>query len=71
MTNVSQLKPKPNARVVELLESFLKRAKDGEIRSIALVGLNSEGSTSAWHHDNEMQTLLGAVLVVQHRILSE
>lgn len=71
MTKVSQLKPKPNDKVVKLLEGFLERAKAGELRSIALVGLNPEGSVSAWHHDNELQALLGAVLVVQHRILSE
>lgn len=71
MTNLAAVKPKPNDKVVELLENFLQRAKDGDLRSVALVGLNQEGSVSAWHHNNELQTLLGAILVVQHRILSE
>lgn len=59
----------PVARVVDLLEKALARAKTGELRSVAIAGvLGNHDATTAYEHEDHIFALLGSVSYLQARI---
>lgn len=74
MTNVKSIdgrtvQGQPVERVVELLENALKRAKSGELRSVAIAGICANfDATTAYEHEDHIFSLLGAVTYLQGRI---
>lgn len=59
----------PVERVVQLLENALKRAKSGELRSIAIAGVcGNHDATTAYEHEDHIFALLGALNYLQARI---
>jgi len=59
----------PNKELVVQLESFLKQAKSGEIRSmITVIGWNDDCVTTGWVYDNRSspRRLLAQLVMTQH-----
>lgn len=54
---------------VRLLEDMLLKARSGEIRSVAIVGVKTNGHVvSAYHSEDQYYTLLGAASWLAHRM---
>lgn len=66
--------PEVNPDAVEKLETMLARAKAGELRAVAIAGLTTEGYTGCYAEDDrqlDRPALLGAIMSLQHRYLTE
>jgi hypothetical protein len=72
MSNLVELKTRPvlvNESVVARLEEVLAEARAGKIASVAIAGVESDGSiVSAWSETDDFGKLLGAVARLQFRI---
>lgn len=56
---------------IKVLEDMLAKARSGEIRSVAVVGVKAnENVISAWHSESQYYTLLGAASWLAHRMNS-
>lgn len=67
-TNVAPI----NKDVVASLERLLEEAKRGEIQSFAFAAVRPCGdSVTGWNNRAHYHHLLGALLVVQNRLLNE
>lgn len=61
----------PDERVVDLLEGYLKEAKAGNLRSVAVVGVTTDGTvTTAWRHNSDLFTMVGGVAWLQQRLVN-
>ncbi|QIG69482.1 hypothetical protein EVB79_112 [Rhizobium phage RHph_N3_13] len=74
-SNVFELKTRTkivNESCVELLESWLERAKSGEVQTVAIAGLtDSSSSTTQWSEIDHVQALLGALKILEARIVRQ
>ena len=70
MSNVYALPTLPNicrADAIETLERYLERAKAGEITTVAIAAINTEGSANfSYSQQVSGVSLLGAVTLLQH-----
>jgi hypothetical protein len=75
MMNVVEFKPRTkivNESVVELLEHWLEMAKSGEVDTVAIAGLISDGSSISQASEvGHVQALLGALRILEMRIVRE
>jgi len=56
--------------VIELLETALKEARAGEIQAIAVAIVRpSSALNTAWSDNSNVSPLLGAALLLQHRLM--
>ncbi len=66
---------RPNERTIELLEEMLEEAKNGSIQCVAIAALTSDGANvTVFNFPDRHQrvfSMLGAILYLEHRILSE
>lgn len=54
---------------IKIIESMLDKARSGEIRSIAIVGVKANQSVvSCWHSEEQFHTLLGAASWLSYRM---
>lgn len=54
---------------VRVLEEMLARAKRGELRSVAIVGVTDQDNClTVWNSDNQYYTLLGAASWLAYRM---
>lgn len=61
-----------NAESVAILKEYLAMAEAGEIQAVAVAGVRGDGSTQTQSSSTDhFQTLLGAVAVLQHRMIEE
>lgn len=59
-----------NTEVVEVLEHWLEMAKAGEIVSISIAGVRDDlASHTQWSSCDNIQILIGAVAILQHKII--
>lgn len=64
-------KGEPNKDVVAALESYLDRAKRGDIVGVAIAGVRSDGANSSmWASDGGLSnSLVSSVALMQFRVL--
>lgn len=69
--NVLEFKPrvKINQSAVELLEDFLERVKSGEIDTVAIAALTDGSSVTQWSECDHVQALLGAIAILEARLI--
>ena len=61
-----------NQDIVAMLEQYLDEAKRGEISMLALAGIRPDHSCVTQSSGGErVQSLLGAIVILQNRILNE
>jgi hypothetical protein len=63
---------KINAETVEILREYLSLAEAGELQAVAVAGVRPDGSSQTQSSSTDhFQTLIGAVAVLQHRMIEE
>jgi hypothetical protein len=61
-----------NAEAISLLKDHLAKAEAGEIEAVALASVLSDGSCLTTSSANDhFQALLGAISILQHRMIDE
>lgn len=72
MTEVRVLDSAPiSDATVPLLEDMLERAKAGQLSSVAVAVVYRDGSTGdAWSNPPSVATLIGAVTIMQTRLVA-
>ncbi len=61
----------PVPETIELLEQVLEKARSGEIRSVAVVGVKPNYHVfSCWHSEGQYYTLIGGLSWLSHRMNS-
>lgn len=72
MSNLIELKTRPaviSDTVIARLEEVLADARAGKIVSVAIAGVEADGTiVSAWSETDDFGRLLGAVSRLEHRI---
>lgn len=75
MTNLVPLQTrgnKINAESVQILKDYLSLAESGEIQAVAIASVRQDGSSQTQSSSTDhFQTLIGAVAVLQHRMIDE
>lgn len=73
-TKIVELKTRPakqNAETIRLLKQWLAMAETGELQIIAMAGILSDGaSQSCASSSDDIQRLLGAIAILNYRIMS-
>lgn len=63
---------KINAESVQILKEYLALAESGEIQAVAVAAVRSDSSSQTQSSSTDhFQTLIGAVAVLQHRMIDE
>lgn len=60
----------PAEDVVGLLESWLERARGGELVSVAVAGVDREGASMHAYTTGWKVSLIGALTLLQHRVVT-
>lgn len=59
-----------NRDIVEVLEKALERAKVGELKALAVVTVNQDGTTSrSWSTNDCSSTLVGGLQITTQRLI--
>lgn len=70
LTPIYNVPGTPNETVIEMLETMLERAKAGEVQAIALATVEHDDATgTSFCYENHFARLIGAVAMLQHRII--
>lgn len=72
MGGVSSLKPvlaQPDAEVISLLERALDLARDGHLRSVALVGLTADQSVYTAYSVQDIPLMIGQIEMVKIQLM--
>ena len=69
--NVVKLRPDNKQDLIDIAEKLLGEAQRSELKAIALVTIHNQTTATGYNVQTygEAETLLGAVAVLQHRIL--
>lgn len=76
MSNVREVEfapPKQNEEVVEMLEEWLQRARDGKVQVVGLAGVKPDGTIATeWRglSNGGLHELNSAISIMQYRILA-
>jgi hypothetical protein len=63
---------KINAESVQILKDYLALAESGEIQAVAVAAVRADSSSQTQSSSTDhFQTLIGAVAVLQHRMIDE
>jgi hypothetical protein len=75
MTKLVSLDTRPkqiNKETVEILEAYLVKAKSGVIEGVAIAAILPDGSSDTQSSSTDhFQRLIGAVAILQHRMIDE
>ena len=70
MGELKEVKPKPNKRVIEILEENLKLAKTGELQGIAITTAYNDASTGTqFHLGGYVIAMLGEIRILERDII--
>lgn len=63
--------PEPNEAALSLIVELIPMAQSGHIHSIAIAFTSADGTATAYSHDGDLPTLIGAVQILNHELLCQ